>query len=176
MSVNLKSCCCFTGTVKGWDGGWTSNPAANTRTSFLHSKGVSFTTCTVKVKWVNATKKQQAGLVFQDFERLGIISHGLYETNATPSGSRQSPVVPGHRSKSRTRFSLTEYGLHFIIAVTPVSAWKAWASEAPPKIGYRRAWMFHRGSSQTPHLHSGSLLHTSKGILMEVPRNIAPWV
>ena len=82
-------------------------------------------------EWVNATKKQQADLVIQDFERLGIISHGLHETNITPSRSRQAPVVRGHRSGPRTLFSLTEYGLHFIIAVTPVSAWKAWTSEVP---------------------------------------------
>jgi hypothetical protein len=87
-------------------------------------------------EWVNAAKKQQADLVIQDFQRLGIISHSLHETTIPRSGGRQAPVVRGQRSKSRTLFSLTEYGLHFIIAVTPVSTWKAWASEVhPPTSG-----------------------------------------
>ncbi len=84
-------------------------------------------------EWVNATKKQQADLVIQDFERLGIISHNLHETNVTRPKCRQAPVARGHRSKSRTLFSLTEYGLHFTIAVTPVSDWRAWASEVHPR-------------------------------------------
>lgn len=87
---------------------------------------------------VNAAKKQQADLVIQDFERLGIISHSLHEADATSSSNPQDPVVQGHRSKSRTLFSLTEYGLNFIIAVTPVSAWKAWAAQehAPTTAAY----------------------------------------
>jgi len=59
---------------------------------------------------VNAHKIAYAELIIRDFERLGILTQRLVE--------------------SRTSYSLSEYGLHFIIAVTPLSVWKAFASGA----------------------------------------------
>jgi hypothetical protein len=78
-----------------------------------------------------AEKKAQAMLVIQDFERLGILAqHHLLDVEATSplAGAASTPREP--RPTLRSSFALTPYGLRFIIAVTPLSVWKASASDA----------------------------------------------
>lgn len=59
---------------------------------------------------VNARKIAHAELIIEDIERLGILAQHLLE--------------------ARTSYSLSEYGMHFIIAVTPLSVWKAFGASA----------------------------------------------
>jgi len=88
-------------------------------------------------EWLNAAKKAQAELVIQDFERLRIFEKVRVENDETVlSDNRQTPVERRPRSKSRTEFALTQYGVRFIVAITPLSIWTAWANDASiPTIG-----------------------------------------